>query len=341
MLAVVKEKVGKGWALREIPEPTISDRDVLLKVAMAGICGSDMGVYDGREKDINIPVVPGHEFAGEVIGHGTAVSDIPIGSRVAVNLVMSCGRCPHCRKGDANLCLHTNLIGFHCDGGFAEYAGVPAANCHVLPDRMSWEDGASVDPVTSALAALRKTRISSSDRLCIIGPGPIGLYACQIARAEGAREILVMGTREPRLKLATKLGADKTYLVQRENTAGCVEDVLRDTKGRGVDIVLEASGDAKGVNMAFGVAGRGARVALVSIYHELSVIDAMHVVSKELKVCGSYDYQWIDFEEAIDLIAAGRIKTKPLITHKIPLRDIQKGIRLMEKRKAIKVLLEP
>ena len=206
---------------------------------------------------------------------------------------------------------------------------------------MSWEDGASVDPVTSALAALRKIGITSSDRICIVGPGPIGLYACQIARSEGAREVLVIGTKAPRLTLASKLGASKTFLVDRHKPLACAEEVLKNGQGRGVDLVLEATGDKHAVNLAFHVAAEGAKVALVSIYHGTSQIDAMQIVSKELKVYGSYDYKWIDFEEAIGLIANGRVKTEPLITHKLPLKDIQKGIRFMEERIAVKVLLEP
>ncbi|NIS69932.1 MAG: alcohol dehydrogenase catalytic domain-containing protein [Proteobacteria bacterium] len=340
MLAVIKEKVGKGWELREIPKPTISDRDVLIKVKMIGICGSDMAVYDGREKEITIPVVPGHEFAGEVVDRGSRVTGIPPRSRVAVNLVRNCGHCPYCRKGETNLCTNTNLIGFHTNGGFAEYAAVPGANCHLLPKKMSWEEAASVDPVASALAALRKTEINSSDRIGIIGPGPIGLYACQIAKAEGAKCAFVIGTREDRLAMASKLGADKTYLVDREDPLACGEVVTIDI-GDGADFVLEASGNPKALNLAFQIAAKGARVALVSIYHEGSQVDPMTIVSKELKVYGSFDYKWIDFEDAIDLIARGRIRTKPLITHKFPLKDIQKGIRLMEERKAIKVMIEP
>lgn len=341
MLAVVKEKAGRGWELREIPKPTISDADVLIKVKIIGICGSDMAIYDGREKDLSIPVVPGHEFAGEVVDRGPGVTGIPIKSRVAVNLVRNCGRCLYCRKGETNLCMHTNLIGFHANGGFAEYASVPAANCHLIPDCMSWEDAASVDPVTSALAALRKAEITPSDRVCVIGPGPIGLYACQIARAEGAREILAVGTRESRLEMASQLGADKTYLVDREAPLACAQSIRRDAQGRGVDVVLEASGNARALNLAFEIAAKGARVVLVGIYHELSNIDAMNIVSKELRIHGSFDYKWIDFENAIDLISSGRVRTKPLITHRLPLKDIHEGVRLMEEKKAVKVMIEP
>ncbi len=251
MLAVIKEKVGKGWQLREIPMPTISDMEALIKVKMIGICGSDLAIYDGREKEIDIPVVPGHEFVGEVADLGAGVTEIAVGNRVAVNLVNNCGHCFYCRKGEVNLCMNTNLIGFHSNGGFAEYASVPATKCHLIPDGMSWEDAASIEPVTSALAALKKTGITSSDRVCIIGPGPIGLYGCQIAKTQGAKEVLIIGTRKPRLELASQLGADKTFLVDRDRTSACVKDVLEDTQGRGADIVLEASGSPHALDLAF------------------------------------------------------------------------------------------
>lgn len=341
MLAVVKEKIGKGWELRKIPKPTTSDTEVLVKVKMIGICGSDLAVYDGREKDLKLPVVPGHEFAGEIIECGAAVTCLTAGSRVAVNLVKNCGHCFHCRKGETNLCMNPNLIGFHSNGGFAEYASVPEKNCHLIPDGMSWEEAASVDPVTSALAALIKTGITSSDRVCIIGPGPIGLYACQISRIEGAKSILVIGTRQPLLDKAMQLGADETFIVDRNEPFTCIEDVLKATEGRGADIVLETSGNTRALNLAFEIASKGARVSLVSIYHESSEVMPNTIVFKELKVSGSFDYKWIDFEYAIDLISSGRIETKPLITHKFPLKEIQEGIRLMEEKRAIKILIQP
>jgi 2-desacetyl-2-hydroxyethyl bacteriochlorophyllide A dehydrogenase len=341
MIAVVKEKFGKGWQLRQIPKPTVAENEVLLEVKKIGICGSDMAIYDGREKELMLPVVPGHEFGGEIIDCGLGVADLVVGNRVVVNLVKNCGRCYYCRRGDANLCLDTNLIGFHTNGGFAEYATVPAKNCHLIPDSMSWEDAAAVDPVTSALAAFKKTGIKSSDTVCILGPGPIGLYGCQIAKAEGAKNVIMLGTRKARLALAAKLGADHTLLVQHENPMAVIEDVQKITQSRGADVVLEASGNPDTLDLALKLAAKGGRVALVSIYHKSTQVDPMTIVFNELKVFGSFDYKWIDFEEAIQMIASGRVLTAPLTTHTFPLKEIQAGIKAMEDKQAIKVMIDP
>jgi L-iditol 2-dehydrogenase len=341
MLAVVKEKPGEGWELREVPKPRPAGDEVLLRVRRIGICGSDLAIYDGREKDLRLPVIPGHEFAGEVVECGQGVQGVAAGARVAVNLVRNCGNCYQCRKGRGNLCLNPNLIGFHSDGGFAEYACVPARNCHPLPEGMSWEAAASIDPVTSALAAVQKVGIDPADRVAILGPGPIGLYACQLARLQGAREVLMVGTRAPLLEKARELGAGRTFLVERAAMGGCIPAIQQATGGAGVEVVVEATGNPAALDLALQIAAKGGRIALVSIYHERTEIEPNMVVFKELKVLGSFDYRWIDFENALQLIAGGRIATGPLITHRLPLSRIMEGIKLMQSRQAIKVLLEP
>jgi L-gulonate 5-dehydrogenase len=341
MLAVVKDKPGEGWELRDVPAPRPAGEEVLLRVRRIGICGSDLAIYDGREKDLRLPVIPGHEFAGEVVERGPGAPGIAIGARVAVNLVRNCGSCYQCRKGAANLCLNSNLIGFHSNGGFAEFACVPEKNCHLLPEAMSWEAAASIDPVTSALAAVQKAGIGPGDRVAILGPGPIGLYACQIARLQGAREVMVVGTREHLLAKARELGAHRTFLADRDDLAGCVPAILDASDGRGAEVVVEATGNPAAMNLALSVASKGARVVLVSIYHGMTDIEPNTVVFKELKLLGSFDYRWIDFQNALELIAGERIATAPLITHRLPLSRIQEGIGLMQSRQAIKVLLEP
>lgn len=341
MLAIVKEKPGRGWELREVPKPAVSAGEVLLQVRAIGICGSDLAIYDGREKDLRLPVIPGHEFAGEVVELGLGVQGLEVGSRVAVNLVRNCGRCYQCRKGAGNLCLEPNLIGFHSNGGFAQFAVVPARNCHPLPEGMSWESAASIDPVTSALAAVRKAGIGPVERVAVLGPGPIGLYACQLSRLQGAREVFVVGTREHLLAKARELGAHRTFRVDRDNLAACLPEVLEASEGRGAEVVVEATGSPAALDLALSLAAKGGRVALVSIYHERTDVEPNTIVFKELKVLGSFDYTWLDFEEALHLIADGRVRTDPLITHRLPLERIDEGIALMQSRQALKVMLRP
>ncbi len=341
MLAVLKDKPGKGWQLRQVPAPRPAQEEVLLRVRRIGICGSDLAIYDGREKDLHLPVIPGHEFAGEVVEHGPGVEGIAIGDRVAVNLVRNCGSCYQCRKGQGNLCLNPNLIGFHSNGGFAEYACVPDRNCHRLPEGMSWEAAASIDPATSALAAVQKAGILPADRVAILGSGPIGLYACQLAKLMGAREVFVVGTRAHLQEKARELGADRTFLAERSELGRCIPEILEAGEGRGAEVVVEATGNPAALDLAMSIAAKGGRIALVSIYHERTDIEPNAIVFKELKVLGSFDYRWIDFENALQLIAGGRIRTEPLITHRLPLARIMEGIERMQNRQAIKVLLEP
>jgi 2-desacetyl-2-hydroxyethyl bacteriochlorophyllide A dehydrogenase len=341
MMAVVKERPGRGWELRQVGVPEPGAGEVLVRVRLIGICGSDLAIFDGREKDLRLPIIPGHEFAGEVAACGEQVSDIAVGARVAINLVRNCGGCYRCRKGEPNLCLSPTLIGFHANGGFAEYACVPARNCHSLPAGVTWEQAASVDPVTSALAALKKVHPTSSERVCVIGPGPIGQYACQLGRLDGAREVIVIGTRTDLLDKARELGADRTILAHRGEPLACVPEVMDASHGMGVEVVVEASGNPSSFQLATAIAAKAGRIVLVSIYHEAAATEPNEIVFKELKIFGSYDYRWIDFEEALQLIATGRIRTKPLCTHRFPLSEIHRGIEAMEAKEAIKVFVEP
>jgi L-iditol 2-dehydrogenase len=177
--------------------------------------------------------------------------------------------------------------------------------------------------------------------VAVIGPGPIGLYGCQFAHLEGAAQVTLFGTRTAPLELGAQLGADATLLVDPATPAPAAERYLAQTGGGGADVVLEATGNPAALDLALAVAARGARIALVSIYHHRCSIDPMAIVFKEARLMGSYDYRWEDFDEAIALLSAGRVRCAPLITHRLPLADIDTGVRAMQRREALKVILTP
>jgi len=337
MLAVVKEHPGPGFVLREVEEPALKPQWVLVEVRAAGICGTDIPIFEGI-RHVPTPLIPGHEISGVVAGKGEGVDQLEVGDRVAIDLVISCGDCSHCRRGDDSLCDRIQEVGIDLHGGFAQYVAVPARNAFRLPEGLSFLDGASIDPIASAYHGVRQAFISAKDTVAIVGPGPIGLYALQLVRAEGARRTVVVGTHRSRLEVARRLGADAVVDLSQEDP---VEGVLRANEGRLADIVIEATGNPDAVETACQIASKKGKIVLTGIFHEEARVHPRHIVRKELRIRGSFCYTREDFATCIQLVADGRVRTAPVITHVLPLKEMEKGLQLIKSREAIKVILEP
>lgn len=337
MRAVLKEQPGPGFVLKDVEEPVPRAQWVLVKVMAVGICGTDIPIFDGV-RSVPLPLIPGHEISGVVARMGRGVDQLEVGDRVAIDLVISCDDCSHCRRGDDSLCDRIQEIGIDLDGGLAQYVAVPARNAFKLPDHLSFLDGASIDPIASAYHGVRQAFISAKDTVAIVGPGPIGLYALQLVRAEGARRTLVVGTRPSRLEVAKSLGADAVVDLSREDP---VEAVLQANEGRLADIVIEATGNPDAVETACQIASKKGKIVLTGIFHQEARVHPRHIVRKELRVRGSFCYTREDFATCIQLVADGRVRTAPVITHVLPLDHIGEGLRLIKSREAIKVILEP
>ncbi|MDR7434567.1 MAG: alcohol dehydrogenase catalytic domain-containing protein [Armatimonadota bacterium] len=337
MRAVLKEQPGPGFVLKDVEEPVPRPQWVVIEVKAAGICGTDIPIFDGI-RHVPVPLIPGHEISGVVARKGRGVDQLEVGDRVAIDLVISCGDCRSCRRGDDSLCDRIQEIGIDLDGGFAQYVAVPARNAFKLPANLSFLDGASIDPIASAYHAVRQAFITAKDTVAIVGPGPIGLYALQLVRAEGARRTVMVGTRPSRLEVAKSLGADAVVDLSWEDP---VEAVLRANEGRLADIVIEATGNPDAVETACQVASKKGKIVLAGIFHQEARVHPQHIVRKELRVRGSFCYTREDFATCIQLVADGRVRTAPLITHVLPLDQIGEGLRLIKNREAIKVILEP
>lgn len=340
MLAVVKEKIGPGYVLKEVEVPVIQEDEVLIKVDSVGVCGSDIPIFKGV-RQVPIPLIPGHEFSGVIVETGSKVLKFKKGDRVTPGLVRNCGKCLSCREGLESLCDNLLETGIHLDGAFTEYVAVPESTLHIMPDNMSFVEGASVDPVASAYRPVRKAGVSPEDVVVIFGPGPIGLYALQIAKAYGAKKAIMVGTRESRLKLARELGADETVNIG-EKKEDPVKKIWEFTQGVMADVIIEATGVASSVEMCIQSLKKNGRLSLAGIFHEPVTISQLdQVVRKELNVQGSICYTWKDFQSCIDLISAGKVKVDRIVTHELPLKDIAKALELIDKRQAMKVILHP
>ncbi len=339
MLAVVKEKPGFGFTLKEVDIPEPKSDEVLVKVKSVGICGTDIPIFKGIRK-VDYPLIPGHEFSGIIEKIGEDVRNFNVGDRVVPGLVVHCGCCRYCKMGLESLCDQLYEIGIHVDGAFAEYVVAPEKTLHRLPDNMTFDQGALIDPIASAYRPVRKAAIRSSDVVVIYGPGPIGLYALLIARAEGARKLVVVGTNgdEDRLALAKTMGADLTINAMAQDPVSGIHEF---TNGAMADVVIEATGVAAVVETCLKSLRKGGRLSLAGIFHKETTVALGDLVRRELNIRGSICYTWLDFQACINLVADGRMNVDPTVTHKFPLHDIDKALALAFERKSIKIILHP
>ena len=338
MIALVKDRKGPGYSLTEVDKPVIRPTDVLIKVKAVGICGTDVPILKGL-RQVPIPLIPGHEFAGEIVEVGSAVEGFEVGQRVTPAIVIGCGTCYYCRIGKETLCDNIEETGIHVDGAFAEYVRVPAKVLHLLPEGMSYEDAASVDPIASAYHPVKKACIGSESEVVIYGVGPIGLYTIQLVKAEGAKKIIAVDLRDAgrRLDLAREFGADEVIIADEEDV---LQRIYELTEG-GADVLLDCTGSNRIMSQMVEAVRKQGEIILVGITHGDSVIDTARVVRKEVIIKGSICYTWQDYKECLDLLSAGRITTKGIITHHFPLEEIDAAMEAIDKKESIKTILYP
>lgn len=285
------------------------------------------------------PLIPGHEFAGEIEAVGPGVSDWRPGDRVAVRLVIGCGACAACRRGEENLCCNITEIGIHINGAYTEYVIVPATNLHRLPDAMSFLEGATVDPVASSYRGIRRMKPQPYDHVVIFGPGPVGLYAMQVLRVYGVASLTMVARGDGiRSQAAAALGADRVVESDAEDLAAAVASV---TGGKMASLVVEATGNPHTLAMLPAVSAPAARVLLLGVFHGGVHLAPAPIVRSELRYEGSFCYNWTDFEVSLELLARKLVSTQHVVTHILPLSEMGRALDLIEKRQAIKVVLEP
>jgi threonine 3-dehydrogenase len=337
--ALVKESAGPGFTLTDVPEPRIRDDEVLIRVRRAGVCGTDVHIYewdDWAKGRCRPPFVVGHEFAGDVVEVGALVTDVHVGDRVTAEGHIVDGRCPLCRTGNAHVCPHTKIIGVDRDGCFAEYIAMPATNVWHLDDAVSYEVGGIHDPMGNAFHTALTANIPGSAVL-IMGCGPIGLFAVGICKAAGASRIIAVDVNPRRLELAREMGAHDAVTPQQAEAA-----VLAATDGLGADVVLEMSGVPAAVHQAFKLVRVAGRVQMLGIPARPMDVDfASEVIFKGITIYGvvgrrMYD-TWIQMRH---FLRAGQFDPTPVITHRFPLHDFDAAIAAIKSGEAGKVVFE-
>ncbi len=327
--------------LETVPVPTLGENDVLLKVDMCGICGTDVHIFRGHFPAPNLPLIPGHEFVGHVVAVGANVKHVKTDDYVTADINISCGHCYFCRHQQKLFCPQIRQIGVHIHGGLAEFVKAPAASIYHVPAELTPQMGAYIEPLACAVHGQNRANIRPGSSVAIIGGGPMGLAHIQLAKLKGAYPIICSELNQTRLQKAREMGAD---VVINAGETDAVAEVLRLTEGRGADYVIEAVGAIPTYQQAFQMVRRGGTVVAYGAAPSNATLDLkpFDIYSKELTIVGSYAGTYETWPEAIALIQGGRFDPNKIITQISPLAEIVDALLTAEKDKdVIKIQVKP
>ncbi|GLW47099.1 alcohol dehydrogenase [Streptomyces sp. NBRC 14336] len=329
MKAAVIEAPGKV-TVTTVPDPTPGPREVVVDVAACGLCGTDLHILQG-EFAPTLPVVPGHEFAGVVVGLGSEVTELSIGDRVAVDPSLYCNECRYCRVGRNNLCDRWQAIGVTVSGGAAEYAVAPVANCVRLPDHVDVQDAALIEPLSCAVRGYDVLNSRLASKVLIYGSGTMGLMMLELAKRTGAASVEVVDVNPERLATAEKLGCTRTAL-------------SADELGRpeGWDVVVDATGNAAAIQDGLErVAKAGTFLQFgVSDYATTATISPYRIYNQEITITGSMAVLH-SYERAADLFATGVLDPQVFISHRMPLSEYPKALEQFAAGQGRKIVVLP
>jgi len=320
------------------PVPALSAGQVLIKTRAVSICGSDIHTFKGKHPFAPLPAALGHELTGEIAAVGDKVDCLRIGDRVVLEPVITCGQCEFCLKGVYNLCTHVSFYHRQGQGAFTPYFVADQQRVFKLPAKITFEEGALVEPLAVAVHAVKKAGIVMGDRVAVIGAGAIGLMILVLSRLQGAAGVFAVDTQDFRLKMAQNLGALETF----NNIDGkAVEKILDRTSGLGVEVSFEAVGLQLTFVQALQVLKKGGHAILAGLNAKPEVtLPANIFVQKEISLSGTQGYCH-DFQTALALLENGVVDLSPFITHVLPSNAVQQGFDLLTTagHEAVKVVI--
>ncbi|MBW7476107.1 alcohol dehydrogenase catalytic domain-containing protein [Paenibacillus oenotherae] len=325
--------------VKDVEIPELSANEVLIKVKVAGICGSDIHTYKGLHPFRKPPVIIGHEIAGEVVKLGEAVTKLQLGDRVTVEPQTGCGTCEYCLTGKINYCANRGAPGIgNWYGAMAEYFTAPEQMVFKLPDSMSYEQGVLVEPFAVGVHAVRKAAIEVGDKVAVLGAGPIGLLAMAAAKAAGATTIMVTDVMDYALESAVQMGATHTLNIMNK------PEWMAEAKGiigGEFDKVLIAAGVPGIIDQSLVLLRKGGRIVTIAMFHGTQTFDIHNLQNQEKEIVGCMTYTREDTITAIDLIGAGALNEEAIISHRLSYEQAAEGFRLVDKKEdsSLKVLV--
>ena len=342
MQAVVKATAAPGAEIREVPIPQFGRSDVLVKVNVASICGTDLHIYEWdrwAQRRIHPPLIPGHEFCGEVVAYGDEVTSVKEGDFVSAEMHVACGKCLQCRTGEAHICQNVRIIGVDSDGAFAEYVVIPESNIWKLDPAIPQEYASILDPLGNAVHSVLAGEIAART-VAVIGCGPIGLFSIAVARAVGAAQVFAVEVNEHRRKIAAQMKADLTLDPSSQNVR---REIEKHTDGLGADVVLEMAGHPQSIRTAFDNVRRGGRISLLGLTSKPIALNfSEDIIFKGITVQGINGRRMYQtWYQMTALLKAGKLDLHPVITDRIAMQDFPKAMERMKTGEASKILVYP
>ena len=311
-------------AIEDAPVPTPTGREVLVRVEACGVCGSDRAIFAGHHP-VTLPVVLGHEYAGVVEEIGPGVTGLRVGDRIVVDPNIMCGRCSFCRRGLVQLCRNITPLGIALPGGFAEFSLVPEANAYVIPDAMSWDEAALVEPLACCIRGIQQADVQLGDVVVVLGAGPIGLLLAQLARLRGAGTVACVEPAADRRALAERLGVDAT--IDGADSTAVREAVMQLSGGLGADVVIEASGRTSVAQLSLELVQPGGTIVWFGACPEDDqvAVAPFRVNDREISIRGSNINPFTHLT-AITMIGRARVRVAELVSDHIGLDGLRAAV---------------
>lgn len=338
MLQQVMTAPGK-IEFREIENPSPAVGEVVVKIMRIGVCGSDIHVWHGKHPFTSYPVTQGHEVSGEITAIGEGVTGLHVGQKVTIQPQVVCGKCYPCRHGKYNLCEELKVMGFQTTGVASEYFAVDAKKVTPLPDTMSFDEGAMIEPLAVAVHAVRKFGDIQGMRVAVLGAGPIGILVAQAAKGLGAESVLITDVSDIRLEKAKDCGADFCVNTKSVDFGTALTDAFGSDKA---DVIYDCAGNNITMGQAIRYARKGSTIILVAVFAGLAEVDLAVLNDHELDLNTTMMYRNEDYLEAIELVRTEKVHLKPLISKHFAFRDYAEAYRYIDANRetTMKVIID-
>lgn len=324
---------------REIPVPEVKPGEVLIKIMRIGICGSDIHVYHGKHPFTTYPVTQGHEVSGEIVGLSDNVKGLHKGQKVTIQPQVVCGKCHPCRHGKYNLCEELKVMGFQTTGTASEFFAVDAAKVTPLPEEMSYDEGAMIEPLSVAVHAIKRAGDVRGKKIAVLGAGPIGILVAQTAKGLGAAETMITDISDVRLAKAKECGVDFPVNTANADFGKAMIQCFGPDKA---DVIYDCAGNDTTMGQAIRSARKGSTIILVAVYSGMATVDLAVLNDHELDLNTSMMYRNEDYLDAIRLVNEGKVRLEPLMSRHFPFKDYLKAYRYIDENRetTMKVLID-
>ena len=329
----------KKIIFRKVPVPQIKEDQVLVKIKKIGVCGSDIHVYHGTHPYTSYPITQGHEVSGQIVKVGSAVKNLYEGQRVTIEPQVYCGECYPCTHGKYNLCEKLKVMGFQTTGTASEYFAVDAGKITPLPENMTYNEGAMIEPLAVTVHAAKRFPDINGAKVVILGAGPIGILLMQSVKACGAAEVMITDISDYRLELAKSLGADYAVNTMKRDFAEAMLEAYGPDKA---DVIYDCAGTDITMNQAIQNARKGSTIVLVAVFGKMACVDLAKLNDSELLLDTSMMYRHEDYVDALRFVSEGKIRLKPLMSNHFSFEDYQKAYEYIDNNResTMKVLID-